>query len=119
MITYVSEPGSPVVEIKLQGHLTNADLEAAIERLNVDIEQHGKVRVLEIIEHFTGMEPAALWTDVKLGVPLARKIARAAVVADQGWIRAFTGLGKLFTSADIKSFAPADLEEARRWIAAE
>jgi hypothetical protein len=118
VITYHSEPGSPVIEIHVTGHLTNADLEAAITRMRNDLELSGKTRVVEVIERFTGMEPAALWTDVKLGVPLASKVTRVAVVADQAWIRAVTHLGSLFTRAEIRVFEPQELDEARRWAAA-
>ncbi|MDN7676064.1 STAS/SEC14 domain-containing protein [Burkholderia oklahomensis] len=48
------------------------------------LELNGKIRVLERIEHFSGIEPKALWTDMTLGVSVARKIKRAAVVADAG-----------------------------------
>jgi hypothetical protein len=116
MITYQTEPGSPVVEIKVSGTVTNADLSSEMGRLSVDLEENGKHRILEIIEHFTGMEPAAMWTDVKLGIPLASKVDRVAVVADQGWIRALTNLGRLFTRAELKTFEPTQIAEARAWI---
>jgi hypothetical protein len=116
MITYSTEPGSPVVEIKVAGHVTNDELESAMSRLRVDVEQNGKRRILEIIEHFTGIEPAAIWTDLSLGVPLARKVDRVAVVADQGWVRAFTNIGGMFTQAEVRSFEPAELDQVRAWI---
>jgi hypothetical protein len=119
MIGYVSEPGSRVVEITLEGKLTDADFRQAIERLRADIEQNGKTRVLERIEHFTGMEPAALWTDLRLGWPLAQKITKAAVVADAAWIRKLTELGRVLTRAEVRTFRPDQLEEARSWISAD
>jgi hypothetical protein len=117
MIHYSTEPGSPVVEIAVEGRITDAELKASIERMRDDLERNGKSRVIEVIQNFTGMEPQALWTDVKLGVPLANKVSRVAVVADQAWIRAATHLGRFFTSAELKVFEPAQLEEARAWIA--
>jgi hypothetical protein len=117
MISYRTEPGSPVVELAVQGKVTDADLKANITRLRDDLEQNGKTRILEVIEHFTGMEPQALWTDLKLGLPLAHSVSRVAVVADQGWIRSFSHLGRFFTSAELKVFAPAELDQARAWIA--
>ena len=94
------QPGSPVVEINVEGSITNKDLE-------------------QIIQHFTGMELAALWTDIRLGVPFAQKVDRVAVVADQKWIRQLAELGHLFTRAELKVFALDDLAQARAWIAAD
>ena len=119
MIRYSTEPGSPVVEITIEGSITNKDLEETINALHAEFDQNGKSRVIEIIRHFTGMELAALWTDIRLGVPLARKIERVAVVADQTWIRQFAELGRLFTRAELKVFAPDDLAQARAWITAD
>jgi|WetSurMetagenome_2_1015567.scaffolds.fasta_scaffold233487_2 hypothetical protein len=117
MIRYSTLPNSPVVELTVEGRITDAELKASIERLRDDLEQNGKTRILEVIQHFTGMEPQALWTDVRLGMPLASKVSRVAVVADQAWIRAATHLGRFFTSAELKTFEPAELDQARSWIA--
>jgi len=117
MISYSTEPNSPVVELIVEGKITNAELKANIERLRNDLEQNGKTRILEVINHFSGMEPQALWTDLKLGLPMARKVSRVAVVADQAWIRTFSHIGRFFTSAEMKTFGPAELERARAWIA--
>lgn len=119
MISYTTQPGSPVVEITVEGTLTNHELEETIKSLQAGFDHEGKTRILEIIQHFTGMEPSALWTDIRLGVPLAQKVDRVAVVADQTWIRRMAELGGLFTRAELKVFAPAELAEARSWIAAD
>jgi hypothetical protein len=118
MITCKSDPASPVVEIHVTGEVTNADLAACIGQVRDDVERHGKTRILEFIEHFTGIEPAALWTDVKLGVPLANKVTHVALVADQAWVRAMAHIGVLLTKAEIRIFEPGQAEEARAWIAA-
>jgi hypothetical protein len=119
MIRYSTQPDSPVVEITVEGNVTNQELEGAITELQAGFDLNGKTRVIEIIQHFTGIEPSAIWTDIRLGVPLAQKVDRVAVVADQTWIRAFAGLGRLFTKAQLKVFTPAELGQARAWIAAD
>jgi hypothetical protein len=117
MIRYSTEAGSPVVEITVEGSITNKDLENTINGLHSGFDQDGKTRVIEIIRHFTGMELSALWTDIRLGLPLAQKVERVAVVADQAWIRQLAELGRLFTKAELKVFAPDELARARAWIA--
>ena len=81
MIQYHTTPDSPIVEITVEGKITDHELREAIERMRGDLELNGKTRVLERIEHFSGIEPKALWTDMTLGVSVARKVSRAAVVA--------------------------------------
>lgn len=119
MIRYSTQSGSPVVEITAEGTITNHELEETIKGLRAEFDQNGKTRVIEIIRHFTGIELSAIWTDIRLGVPLAHKIDRVAVVADQTWIRQLATLGHLFTRAEMKVFPPAELEQARAWIAAD
>jgi hypothetical protein len=119
MIRCSTQPGSPVVEITVEGTVTNRELEETIKGLQAGFEQDGKTRVIEIIQHFTGIELSAIWTDIRLGVPLAQKVERVAVVADQTWIRRLTELGHLFTKAELKVFTPAELAQARAWIAAD
>ena len=118
MIHYSTQPGSPVVEITVEGTITNQELEGAIKGIQAGFDEGGKTRIIEIIQHFTGIELAAIWTDIRLGVPLAQKVQRVAVVADQTWIRQAAEFGRLFTRAELKVFAPAELEQARTWIAA-
>ena len=116
MLRYHTDPDSQVVEISVEGHITDSDLREAIERLRADLELNGKTRVLERIEHFTGIEPRALWTDLTLGVAVARKITRAAVVADARWIHASMHLARFFTRAEVKAFQVNELEQARAWV---
>ena len=115
MIRYHTAPDSSVIEISVEGKITDHELREAIERMRGDLE-NGKTRVLERIEHFTGIEPKALWTDMTLGVSVARKVTRAAVVVDASWIRASMHLARFFTKAEVKAFHVNELEQARAWI---
>ena len=119
MIRYTSHPESSVVELAVEGRVTDAELRASIGRLSEDLERNGKTRILEVIQHFAGIEPQAIWTDLKLGLGLVDKVSRVAVVADQAWIRAACHLGPLFTRAEVKCFDPTKLNQARAWIAAD
>ena len=116
MIRYCTEPGSPVIEITVEGKVADSDLTATLERLRLDLERNGKTRLIEVIRHFSGIEPKAIWSDMTLGIPLARKVTHVAVVADQMWIRALSHLGHIFTTAELKIFALENLAQAREWI---
>lgn len=118
MITYASEAESPVIELRVSGHITEDELVANMDRMRADLDA-GKTRVIEIIEGFTGIEPGALFADARLGLPLSRKVDRVAVVADRAWIRGMSHLAPLFTHAKVKVFHDEQLSEARAWIRAD
>jgi hypothetical protein len=116
MIQYHTTPDSSVIEISVEGKITDKELREAIEHMRGDVDLNGKTRVLERIEHFSGIEPKALWTDMTQGVSVARKVTRAAVVADARWIHASMHLARFFTKAEIKAFHLNEIEQARAWI---
>lgn len=50
---------------------------------------------------------------------MIRRFDRAAVIADQRWIRTISEIeGKLFPGLEIKGFAPGDAEAAGKWLEA-
>ena len=118
MIQYHTDPESPVIEISVEGRITDQELREAIAHMHDDLELNGKTRVLERIEHFTGMEPKAIWTDIRLGTPMARKVTHAAVVSDAAWIRGAMHLARFFTKAEVKAFRTDEMDQARAWIQA-
>lgn len=117
MIAYDnSRPG--LVELTVSGTVTKDDITNVCARMERDIEVSGTVKVLENVAGFAGIGPAAIWQDLKLAFPLARKVSHVAVVADQAWIRAAAGFGRLFTSAEIRTFRTDELDAARAWLQA-
>jgi hypothetical protein len=117
MLSYVSDPEKPFVEVTVEGHITEDELHEGIRQLRAEVVTGQKSRVLEVIHDFKGMDFAAIWTDLRDGLPLARYVDKVAVVADQRWIQELSGLGCLITKAELKVFDLARLDEARTWIA--
>ena len=52
-------------------------------------KKHGKLRILEEIRSFEGIDPIALWKDVRFGLAHVNDFTHAAVVADAKWVRTF------------------------------
>jgi uncharacterized membrane protein len=71
------------------------------------------------IGHFSAIDFAAVWTDVRLGIPLAQKVRRVSVVADQKSVRQVAEFGDLFTRTELKVVPMEELARARVWIAAD
>lgn len=116
MIEYTNNPDNNIVEICVEGKITEADMDQVVTQLKADIEKHGKLRILEEIRSFTGIDPIALWKDAKFGFAHVNDFTHAAVVADAQWMRTISeALGSLF-SAEIKAFETSEIEAAREWL---
>ena len=117
MIAYDNSlPG--LVELTVSGSVTAQEVEDVCARMERDIAASGSLKVLENVSGFTGIGPAAMWVDLRKAWPLAKSVSHVAVVADQAWIRAAAGFGGLFTGATIRSFEPAEIDDARAWLQA-
>lgn len=115
MIAYDNSlPG--LVELTVSGTVTAQEIEDVCDRMERDAAAAGSLKVLENVAGFTGIGPAAIWADLRKAWPLAKRVSHVAIVADQAWIRAAAGFGGLFTGATIRSFQPAELDEARAWL---
>lgn len=82
------------------------------------IDAGEKPRVLAILENFEGWEKGADWNDLDFMLSHGNEIAKIAIVGEPRWepeALAFAGAG--FRSAPVKFFPPAQLAEARAWLA--
>ena len=116
MLTYRSQPNSPIVEIDVEGQVTGKDVSLVYDKIAVDIAHHGKIKVLERIGSLSGVEPAAIWADFKLAPSLLGKISHAAVVADQKWIKAGVGVARHFIPTELRQFNLDEMTQARAWL---
>ena len=116
-IEYKNNLDSNIVEIYVDGKITETDLERVTSLLEVDLQKHGKLRILEVILSFEGIDPIALWQDIQFGLSHVDDITHAAVVADAKWMRTFAEALDNVLSAEVKAFEAAQIDEARDWLA--
>jgi len=113
-----SEPGDVLV-LRISGTLKRSEFAASQQNLAQKIDRGSKPRVLAIVDDFEGWERGADWNDLDFLVTHAGEIARIAVVADPKWeVQALAFAGAGVRKAPVKFFPPAQLAEARTWIAA-
>lgn len=104
------------LEVEVTGKLTHDDyrqLLPAFERL---VKQHGKIRVLFEMADFHGWEASALWDDIKFDLKHFSDIERLAMVGDKKWEQGMAAFCRPFTTAKIRYFDRAALQEARAWV---
>ena len=68
MIEYKNNLDNNIVEITVEGKVTEADFDQVVSQLKADIEKHKKLRILEEIRSFSGIDPLALWKDAKFAL---------------------------------------------------
>lgn len=116
-LEYRSTPDSNIVEITVAGTITAADFEQLVAQMKPDFERHGKLRILEEIRSFEGIDPLALLKDIQFALPRIGDIERIAVVTDTNWILTMTTALANVVPAQVKAFDHLGLEDARAWLA--
>ena len=105
--------------IRPTGRIHAADYELIRPAIEALVAKQGAIRILFEAEEMEGWTPAAMWEDFKLGVHHHKEMERIAFVVDKKWLEALAGLTKVFLTADVRTFHPDQIDEAKVWIDAE
>ncbi|MGB3263884.1 MAG: STAS/SEC14 domain-containing protein [Microcoleus sp.] len=116
MIEYRNNPNNNIVELTVEGKITEADFDRVVTQMKADIENHSKLRLLEEIRSFEGMDLIALWKDAQFGLNHVNDFTHVAVVADAEWVRTISAAAGNILSAKVKAFERSQIEEARAWL---
>lgn len=69
-----------MVELIVDGRINRADFEEVAAKLEKQIEQHGRVHLLEEIRNFKSIEPSVFLSDIKYALRHLNPVSRCAVV---------------------------------------
>ena len=116
MIEYKQALDNKTAEIIVEGKVTEADFDRVSAQISNDIEKYGKLRLLEDIRNFEGMDLIALWKDAQFGLKHFNDFSHVAVVADAEWMRTLATAADTVLSAEVKAFERTSLEVARNWL---
>ena len=105
------------LEVHLTGKLTKEFYADFVPEVEKQIAEHGKLRILMIMNDFHGWTAGALWEDLKFDLKHSRDIERLAMVGETKWEKAMASFCKPFTKATIRYFDAGQIEEARAWLA--
>jgi hypothetical protein len=110
------EAGGLVLHVYASGKMTRDDYKELLPRVEQDIMQHGKIRVLVDMHDFHGWEGRALWDDLKFDFKHFNDIERLAFVGENKWQSWLSKLCRLFTTAKIRYFTRDHAADAESWI---
>lgn len=115
-LEYTEFPDDKVVEIRLDGRITREDYDGCIDKLQSFIDTHGTVKLIEIIDSFTGFDPSTIWEGIKFDFRNIKHISHVAVVSDIGWISPASKAAGALISTQLRTFDMEHLDQARTWV---
>lgn len=116
MIEPIASDRDDVLGFRLTGKLHAADYENLVPIVDAALEAHDKISLLVLFHDFEGWDMAALWEDTKFDVTHFTKFQRIALVGEKRWEKWMAAFCKPFTTAKVRYFNAAQLDEARHWV---
>lgn len=108
-----------VVAIRVKGQIEEADVDKAIQAVEAALDKEPRISFYAEMGKLEGMTGAALAKDLRYGLSMLRqadRLARAAVVTDEEWIRSLARFESwLIPTLELKLFSGADNEQALAW----
>ena len=117
MIEVLEFPNN-VLGFACHGNVTKEDYETVlVPAVESALKGGGKLRLYyETAGDFGGIEPGAVWDDVKVGLEHLTRWERFAVVTDIEWIRHTMKFFSFLMPGEMRVFSKAEAAEARKWI---
>jgi hypothetical protein len=116
MLSYKEYDNAQAVEIVLDGRVSTEEFEAVARKLEGFIARHGRVRVLEIVKDFEGMDASAFWQDVKFSLRHLKDFSRVAIVARPDTHHLWSSLVAPFMACEVEHFSSGEEDAARDWL---
>ena len=84
-----------------------------MERL---VKEPCRIRILVEMHDFHGWTAGALWQDIKFDAKHFKDIERVAMVGETKWQHGMAIFCKPFTTASVRCFNHAEIDQARAWL---
>lgn len=115
MMKVVSDPETGCLEIAVDGPISVADYQAAVDAVDALLKQRKHINVVEIVKSVGSVSPEIWWKDMLFRMSHHNFLHRVAVVSDLGWVGAMTRVFSPLFPAEVKMFAAKDVDAARSW----
>lgn len=117
-LEYTEHPEHDMAEIVIDGKVTADEMRDLMSRMDAFIQQNGRIKVLEIVKNFGGVDPSSLLEGIKFDVQHARSYSHCAVVTDSGWLGPLARLASAWPGLKVRTFGMDKEAEARQWLIA-
>lgn len=120
MIEHLRDFPPSVLAFECRGRVTAADYEKVLVPIvETALKRAGKLRLFyRVAADFEGIDPAAVWDDLKVGMEHYGRWERIAVVTEVEWIAAAIRAFGFLMPAEARAFHLSEDDAARAWIEA-
>ena len=106
-----------IFRLHLEGRLRKIDLDTCERQLEREILVQGQVKLLVVLQGFTGWDPGAPWNDLSFYMQHGDAIERIAIVGPDHWrdhMLMFAGAD--LRRAQVQYFPLGTIADARDWL---
>ena len=106
-----------IVEITVDDEYIDQEaFEEMIDKFRSLIDEHGRIKVIEVVKQFPDFDPGLLLDDLAFSYQNMNNITHCAVVSDEGWVGPYARMLGVLVPCDIRVFKSNEIENAREWI---
>ena len=85
MLEYRQDDSAGIVEVTVDGMVTQQDLEEVAKNLEGLVARHGKLKLLKEVRGLPDIDVATIWENAKLGFRHFNDFSHYAIVTDNTW----------------------------------
>lgn len=121
MIERIDDMPAGTIGLRASGKLSKQEYVEVLEPALREGVESGELRLLFVLTDFDGLEPSAYPEDMKTGLRAWVRDhgawKRFALVTDSEWVAKAMHMFAWMTPGEVLIREPADLEEAKAWVA--
>jgi hypothetical protein len=118
VIRRLPETARDVLSYEAAGIVTRDDVRRFQQDLRSSVGERQRARVLVDLVHLDGVQPDAVWQDLKHTPEYTRLVDRVAVIGNENWERWATQLAGVLPGVEARFFDAEQRIEARSWLGA-
>jgi hypothetical protein len=123
VVEQIADMPAGTLGFRLSGKITRDEYHDLLAPVHAALERGDSVRYLvETAPDFHGLDLGALWDDVRaagsIGLEHRAAWERFAVVTDKEWMRNAIAAFGWISPGEVRVFDPAELDDAKAWVAA-
>lgn len=115
-ITMHLDSASGIADLRVFDRVLWEDFHRIAPELEAFILSHDKVRLLEVIDHFEGLDPALLWDGLRFDRRIVPHISHCAIVGDLKWLAPLEKAKDALLPMELRLYSLRRENMARMWI---
>lgn len=115
-ITMHLDSARGIADLRVFDRVLWEDFHRIAPELEAFIASHEKVRLLEVIDHFEGLDPALLWDGLRFDRRIVPHISHCAIVGDLTWLAPLEHARESLLPMELRLYSRRREAMARMWI---